>query len=286
MSNMRRPKSRCEAGFTLIELLVVIAIIAILAAMLMPALERARDSAMQIRCKSNLKQIGLAELMYTNDWDGKLPLGRYINRDGDHVKMMYGPRIKDTNGEYIRVEGTIPRAGQQPVLVEGGYLQVSTYLFCAENQAIVADEGRSLWSNRGVVPGYAAHNDVLYHYQCSLLISMGATGGHKGSVLRAPFAQIGSYNNLNNTCPHAASIDRYDANGILQGERWHDRYKSSLPGYDHLPWNEYAANGVVFRHPGPTANFLFMDGSVRSLDAGSWKEHPWHLKGNKGSYFP
>ncbi len=61
-----------KRGFTLIELLVVIAIIAILAAILFPVFARAREKARQTSCLSNLKQIGLAILMYAQDYDEQL----------------------------------------------------------------------------------------------------------------------------------------------------------------------------------------------------------------------
>jgi prepilin-type N-terminal cleavage/methylation domain-containing protein/prepilin-type processing-associated H-X9-DG protein len=73
----RRGLLPARTGFTLIELLVVIAIIAILAGILFPVFAQAREKARQISCASNIKNLGTAALMYTQDYDEQLPLAAY-----------------------------------------------------------------------------------------------------------------------------------------------------------------------------------------------------------------
>jgi prepilin-type N-terminal cleavage/methylation domain-containing protein/prepilin-type processing-associated H-X9-DG protein len=74
VTKMKRSK---RSGFTLIELLVVIAIIAILAAILFPVFAQAREKARSTTCLSNLKQLGTAETMYQQDYDGAYTLAWY-----------------------------------------------------------------------------------------------------------------------------------------------------------------------------------------------------------------
>ena len=73
MNTQHHSRARYKTGFTLIELLVVIAIIGILASILFPVFARVRENARRASCISNLKQVGLAFLQYTQDYDERLP---------------------------------------------------------------------------------------------------------------------------------------------------------------------------------------------------------------------
>jgi prepilin-type N-terminal cleavage/methylation domain-containing protein/prepilin-type processing-associated H-X9-DG protein len=88
-----------RSAFTLIELLVVIAIIAILAAILFPAFARARENARRTSCASNLKQIGLGIMQYTQDYDEKYPMRFYggsANQDVFSWRRTTFPYVKST----------------------------------------------------------------------------------------------------------------------------------------------------------------------------------------------
>lgn len=99
-------------AFTLIELLVVIAIIAILAAILFPVFARARESARRASCQSNLKQIALGTLQYSQDYDERMPTRTSGNID-IHVKLQ--PYIKSiqvfrcpSQSTYTQKTATLP----------------------------------------------------------------------------------------------------------------------------------------------------------------------------------
>jgi len=82
-----------KTAFTLIELLVVIAIIAILAALLLPSLNKARDTAKSAGCSGNQKQIGLAFASYANEYNSYLPCLNYSSNSGSPTPYGWYPNI-------------------------------------------------------------------------------------------------------------------------------------------------------------------------------------------------
>ena len=202
---------RLRQGFTLIELLVVISIIAILASMLLPAITMVRESARKMNCASNLHQMGMAMVAYTNDNDGRLPyyyqtaLGVPMRgHEGNILEMLLAtylgsetPKEMDCSGNRIFLCPSSPYRGT----------------------AKIWGDSRTIWSSTGGYPFY----DYMNAYEGALIwLYYNFEGNH----LEARIAQASFHHQSqtpwqfcsNRGGPQSGPVLGYAG---LQGSSWH-----------------------------------------------------------------
>jgi prepilin-type N-terminal cleavage/methylation domain-containing protein len=154
-------------GFTLIELLVVIAVIAVLLAILMPALRAAKVLTRRMTCQGNLKQIALAWNMYLEDNDGRFYQGRNTN-------LLYG----GWTGMQVPSPRPLNHYFNLPVeLVEDKTIENDAKIFCCP-------------ADRGGVPGYAAEEKAYNFYGTSYQTNLMLVGQNQLLIPSDQFAVL------------------------------------------------------------------------------------------------
>lgn len=230
-------------AFTLIELLVVIAIIAILAAILFPVFGRARENARRSSCQSNLKQIGLGIMQYTQDYDEKFGLSEYGGG---------GTGIPATQW-YLIVQPYMKSGTQYG---KGGVFQCPSYTSAANDYAQSYGVHSALW------PSY--YNDSS------------AAKTHSVAVIESPadkvmVAEKGN-SGTNYSYPQFTAAEFYWTNGVgtPRGAK-DDNDKIGTSDCDDTGGATYECAALPrYRHLN-TTNMLFADGHVKAIVKGRVK---------------
>lgn len=175
-----RVRKNSSFGFTLVELLVVIGIIALLISILLPSLKRAREAANQVKCASNLRQIGMAMLMYTMDNKGYFPASARADRQEQNDYIFWQQPSIYWNSTIFSVALGNPRALDNGTLVK--YLGTH---FDPKVWTCPSDDPSSHLALYTLTPGVYPHYPYSYsmnHLLDSTYDQIGATAWMGGVV--------------------------------------------------------------------------------------------------------
>jgi prepilin-type N-terminal cleavage/methylation domain-containing protein/prepilin-type processing-associated H-X9-DG protein len=243
---------RTRKGFTLIELLVVVAIIAVLVAILLPALGRARENARTILCGANLRQIGMGLLMYSQNNNDQIP------KATDNASVSWDSLI----GPYLSGNPTVKNLGAANVTVDK---EQSRPFFCPSDKVL-----RSL---PNVEP--RSYSRILF----SMDTIPGAPPGYD-----SPYESYWLPINVNQVASPARTflILEWHVYDNIRGNNWSSfmpfNYFSDLDNPILINDLHYTAKMGKF-HAG-NSNFLFFDGHVQTLPKAEALKYQLYWKKN------